>query len=124
MPRGRVELPTRGFSVHSGTANLLNKLTVLQIAELSNLSKPYISQVKDGKRHPSSKVLQALTDYYYTTNKGRITADAQKAIDLFLESIRNGLSPRTIHDFYKKYLTKAIPVLGLTPTPTSNKHFY
>ena len=99
MPRGRVELPTRGFSVRSGTDNLLNKLTVSQIAELSNLSKPYISQVKNGKRLPSRKLLQALTDYYYNTTKGKIIADTQKAIDLFLESRRNGLSPRTIHDF-------------------------
>jgi site-specific recombinase XerD len=74
--------------------------------------------VKNGKRPPSRRLLQALTDYYYTTNKGRITADVQKAIGLFLESRRNGLSTRTINDFYKKYLTKAIHVLGLTPTPT------
>jgi transcriptional regulator with XRE-family HTH domain len=75
-------------------------LTVSQIAELSNLSKSYISQVKNGKRPPSKRLLLALTDYYYTTNKGRIIADAQKAIDLYLESRRNGLSPRTIHDFW------------------------
>jgi len=75
--------------------------------------------VKNGKRPPSRRLLQALTDYYYTTNRGRIIADAQKAIELFLESRRNGLSPRTIHDFYRKYLTKAIPVLGLTPPPSA-----
>lgn len=120
MPRNRVELSIRGFSVRSGTANLLNKLTVSQIAELGNLSKPYISQVKNGKRPPSKRLIQALTDYYYTTNKGRIISDAQKAIYLFLESRRNGLSPRTIYDFYKKYLTEAVPVLGLTPTPSAN----
>ncbi len=119
MPRGRVELPTRGFSVRSGTANLLNKLTVSQIAELSKLSKPYISQVKNGKRPPSRSLIQALTDYYYTTNEGRIIANTQKAIDLFLESRRNGISLKTIHDFYEKYLTKAIPVIGLTPTPST-----
>jgi len=118
VPRGGVEPPTRGFSVRLDTAKLLNKLSVSQIAELSNLSKSYISQVKNGKRPPSSRLLQALTDYYYTTNKGRGVANAQKAIDLFLESRRNGISPRTTDDFYKPYLTRAIPVLGLTPTPS------
>jgi len=41
-------------------AKLLNKLTVSQIAELSNLSKSYVSQVKHGKRPVSNKLLQAL----------------------------------------------------------------
>ena len=44
----------------SSPAQLLNKLTVTQLAELSNLSKAYISQVKHGVRPPSQKLLEAL----------------------------------------------------------------
>ena len=44
-------------------------------------------------------------------------AEKEKAIRLFLESRQQGLSPGTINGFYRKYLGKAIPVLGLTPTP-------
>jgi len=54
---------------------LLKKLSVSEIAELSGLSKSYISQVKNGKRPPSTKLLSVLyqleqkaskpkTDYY------------------------------------------------------------
>ena len=34
-------------------AKLLNKLSVTELAQLSNLSKSYISQVKHGRRPPS-----------------------------------------------------------------------
>jgi integrase/recombinase XerD len=39
---------------------LLKKLSVTQIAELSKLSKSYISQVKHGSRPPSKRLLEAL----------------------------------------------------------------
>jgi len=39
---------------------MLNKMTVSELAELSNLSKAYISQVKHGKRPPSKKLLGSL----------------------------------------------------------------
>jgi len=42
---------------------LLNKLTVSQLAELSKLSKPYVSQVKNGKRPPSKILIKALLEY-------------------------------------------------------------
>jgi integrase len=51
----------------------------------------------------------------YQKDKGN-GFDTYKAINLFLKSRREGLSPRT-KEFYKCYLTKAIPTLGLTPTP-------
>ena len=53
MPRARVELSTRGFSVRLGTANLLNKLTVSQIAELSNHSG--VKQSKQALHIPSEE---------------------------------------------------------------------
>jgi transcriptional regulator with XRE-family HTH domain len=43
------------------TLKLLHKLTVSELAELINLSKAYISQVKHGKRPPSQKLLGALS---------------------------------------------------------------
>jgi transcriptional regulator with XRE-family HTH domain len=42
---------------------LLNKLTVTELAGLSNFSKSYISQVKCGKGPPSQKLLDALADH-------------------------------------------------------------
>ncbi|MFC1865703.1 tyrosine-type recombinase/integrase [Chloroflexota bacterium] len=39
---------------------MLNKLSVSTLAELSNFSKAYISQVKHGKRPPSQKLMEAL----------------------------------------------------------------
>ncbi|MFC1938523.1 helix-turn-helix domain-containing protein [Chloroflexota bacterium] len=44
-------------------AKLLNKLTVSELAELSNLSKAYVSQVKNGNRPPSGKLIQALSEW-------------------------------------------------------------
>ena len=109
-------MPPNGFEVLSPIAKLLNKLSVSQLAELSKLSKSYISQVKHGKRPPSQKLMEALKQFYDQKSK-RNGLTVSKAIDLFLKSRRDGLSPRTVNDFYRCYLTKAIPVLGLTPTP-------
>jgi hypothetical protein len=53
------------FTVCSNISKLLNKMTVSQIAELRQLEKPYISQVKKRKHPPSSKLRLSLTDYYY-----------------------------------------------------------
>jgi len=94
---------------------LLNKLPVSELAELSNFSKSYISQVKHKKRPPSKKLLEALQRVDQRGNGNQ--AQIEKAIVLFLESRQQGLSQRTINDFYKKYLGKAIPILGLTPNP-------
>lgn len=52
----------------------------------------------------------------YKGNKREAEEDTHRAIELFLESRREGISQGTI-EFYSKYLTKAIPVLGLSPTP-------
>jgi site-specific recombinase XerD/transcriptional regulator with XRE-family HTH domain len=95
---------------------LLNKLTVTQLAELSNLSKPYISQVKSGKRPPSERLLQSLYEFHLNTKRGRKEAAGQDAVELFLGSRRDGLSPGTV-DFYRGYLLKSVPVLGLAPSP-------
>ena len=88
------------------------------IAELSNCSKAYISQVRNGKRPPSKKLLDALESYYSQTSKGKQDASTIGTIEQFLHSRRDGVSLGTI-DFYRKYLTKALPVLGFAPKPHS-----
>jgi integrase len=45
------------------------------------------------------------------------------AIDLFLRSRRDGISPRT-KTFYAGYLNKSIPVLGLAPVPEKFYEFF
>jgi site-specific recombinase XerD len=88
-------------------------LTVTELAQLSNLSKSYISQVKHFKCPPSQKLLSALKENYGVKDSGHgISVDS--AIALFIESRREGLSQGTI-DFYNCYLRKAINHLGLNP---------
>ncbi len=83
--------------------------------KLSNCSKGYMSQVKNGLRPPSAKLLEAIIGTeHYTKTRG---AQAHQALDLFLKSRRDGLSPNTVDGFYRMYLAKAIPCLGPSPTP-------
>ena len=100
---------------------MLNKLGVSQVAELSNLSKAYISQVKNGRRPPSEKLVQALQQFNEKDGR-RNSQKIDKAISLFLKSRRDGVSPNTI-TFYKRPLEKAIQSLGLTPTPAQVNAF-
>jgi site-specific recombinase XerD len=93
-------------------------LPVSTIAELSNFSKAFISQVRNGKRPPSKKLLDGLESYYLQTSKGKQNASIIGIIEQFLKSRRDGVSLGTI-DFYRKYLTKSLPMLGLTPKPNS-----
>jgi hypothetical protein len=71
--------------VCSDVSKLLNKMAASQIAELSNLSKPYISPVKKRKHTPSSKLLLSLMDYHYTINKGPSAANKHSGLDLCLK---------------------------------------
>ncbi len=57
---------------------LLNDLGVTEIAELSNLSKSYVSQVKHGNRPPSKRLLEALA--------GQGTKTERDYLSLFLRS--------------------------------------
>ena len=103
----------QGNSNPSSSFKLLNKMAVSELAELSNLSKSYISQVKNGKRPPSDKLIKALQQ---AGQGDKAHEETISAIEFFLKSRREGISPGT-QEFYLKYLTKAIPVLGLTPSP-------
>ena len=71
------------------TFKLLNKLSVSQLAELSNLSKAYISQVKHGKRPASQKLIEALN--------GKYQAKSLNYLSLFLQSRQSmNVSPNTL----------------------------
>jgi len=61
--RGDSNSHARGHMILSpeSVPKLFNKMTVSEIAELSNLSKSYISQVKHGKRAPSQKLIESLS---------------------------------------------------------------
>ena len=75
---------------------LLNKLTVSELAELSNFSKAYISQVKNGKRPPSRKLLEKLI---------KTQQPEKDYITLFLDSrAAMGVSPKTMR-FYRQRLS-------------------
>jgi site-specific recombinase XerD len=95
----------------SHTFELLNKTSVTEIAQIGGLSKSYVSQVKHGKRPPSQKFIEALRSLQPQDN----TPDYQEALDLFLKSRREGISPNTLKD-YRITLSKALKVLSLTPS--------
>jgi len=74
---------------------LLHKLSVTEIAELSNTSKSYVSQVKNGKCPPSRKLLTALLESPHYKKPDR------DYLRLFLESRdAMGLRQRSV-DFYR-----------------------
>jgi transcriptional regulator with XRE-family HTH domain len=107
-------VPPDGFEVPPFVFKLLNKLPVSELAQLSNLSKAYISQVKHGKRPPSQKLVQTILDFQ--KNRGRqYEPEPYDVLRLFLRSRREGLSPRTL-EFYEGYLKKSVGHLGLAPS--------
>ena len=74
---------------------LLNKLSVTEISELSKLSKAYISQVKNGSRPPSKRLLETLTGY------NRCSRTEHDYFTLFLQSRKAmEVSPGT-EQFYR-----------------------
>jgi len=73
-------------------------MTVTELAELSRLSKAYISQVKHGRRPPSNRLLTALANHY------RAGQPKEDLLGQFLQSrTAIGVSPRTL-EFYKERL--------------------
>jgi len=85
----------------SKPTQLLNKLSVSQIAELSKLSKAYISQVKHGKRPPSDKLLDSLRQL-----QNQHTKTQRDYLALFLQSRQaNEVSPSSLR-FYGVKLGK------------------
>jgi site-specific recombinase XerD len=114
-------MPPNGFEVPPIVFKLLNKLTVTELAQLSNFSKSYISQVKHGKCPPSRKLLQALQDFKGQGQR-HTNLEPCQAIQLFLKSRREGLSPRTI-EFYNGYIKRASSVIGVGISGQAVKQF-
>ena len=82
---------TRDFLLGGQTDTLksLNKLTVTQLAQLSGLSKSYISQVRHGKYPPSQKLLGSIGE--------RTARKAPDYFQLFMKSrLAMGVSPKTL----------------------------
>jgi len=76
-----------------------NKLSVTELAKLSNLSKAYISQVKAGRRPPLSRLFDALCEH---NNK----KPGKDYLALFLRSRKSiGVSPSTLK-YYRERLSK------------------
>jgi site-specific recombinase XerD len=98
---GRRDSNPRRPAWKAGTGiELLNRLTVSQLAELSNFSKAYISQVKSGKRPPSRNLIAALSEYAYRQRP----QPSQDYLRLFFDSrMAMGVSPKTIA-FYEDRL--------------------
>ena len=117
---GRVRTYDQSVMSRPHSLKLLNKLTVSQLAELSKLSKAYISQVKNGKRPPSKKLIEALAELDRQNNNDSL--DCNAALQLFLKSRREGISPNTLRD-YKITLTKSLNALGLAPTTKTVNRF-
>ena len=81
---------------------LLNKLTVTELAELSGLSKSYISQVKHGKCPASEKLLNAIATYYLPQKP-----DIDH-LTLFMQSRKaRAVSPQTLR-YYRDRLSKFV----------------
>jgi site-specific recombinase XerD len=111
---------------------MLNKFSVTELAELSNLSKAYISQVKNGKRPPSQRLLESLG----LTESKRVTLQ-KDYLALFLQSRQAiEVSPTTLK-FYNSKLGKFMASIHpdgasqqqiekflLQFTNTGNRHTY
>ena len=96
----RLELGTHCLEGSCSVANLLNKLSVSELAQLSKLSKSYISQVKNGRRPPSTRLIDALSQHPKANGK------RWDYLNLFIQSRKSmGVSPRTVQ-FYQERLSK------------------
>ncbi|MDM7940085.1 MAG: tyrosine-type recombinase/integrase, partial [Methanothrix sp.] len=93
--RQRSSVVEQRFRKPRSAFNLLNKLTVSELAELSKFSKAYISQVRNSKRPPSHKLLSLLEEY------SRPQKPDRDYYQLFMQSrLSKEVSPTTIR-FYE-----------------------
>jgi transcriptional regulator with XRE-family HTH domain len=78
-------------------------MSVSQLAELSNLSKAYISQVESSKQSPSQKLLSVISPHIEAKEP------IEDYFNLFLQSRKAiGVSHRTL-EFYKAWSTQYHP---------------
>ena len=88
------------FTKQQNTLKMLDKIAVSTLAASSNLSKQYISQVKNGQRPPSQKLLDYLAGFQRPKNPDK------NYFALFMQSrLAADLSPKTIR-FYESILTR------------------
>jgi len=121
-PQVGLEPTTKRLTAETNGFGLLNKISTSELAKISQLSKSYISQVKRGKRPIGLRLGKALQEIWQQSKEGRKSVEWQKALDLFIKSRREGISPNTIID-YRKTLPKVLRVLGLSPSPSKINHF-
>jgi integrase/recombinase XerD len=87
---------------------LVNKRTVTELAELTNFSKSYISQVKNGKKPPSKKLLSILSESLIHHNRIE-----KNYLALFLQSRQSsGVSNGTLH-FYNVKLGRFLSEVNI-----------
>jgi site-specific recombinase XerD len=88
---------------------LLKKRPTSQLAELSSFSEAYISQVKHGRRPPSPRLIQALSELHFQKR-------SIDYVDLFFKSRSQGLSANTL-EYYERVLRRAwgIALPGTSP---------
>ncbi|MCP4668452.1 MAG: helix-turn-helix domain-containing protein, partial [Deltaproteobacteria bacterium] len=102
-------------------AHLLRETPASELAQLAGVSKQYVSQVKQGQRPPSERLVQALLQLLQLRhkpsfpNKAPTYTSVEKALSMFLQSRREGISPETIRE-YRLILGKALKVLGMAPS--------
>ena len=113
-PQVGLEPTTKRLTAAPNTLKLLNKIPTSELARKSQLSKSYISQVKNQKRPISPKLAEVLQSIWLQTKEAKSILEWRRALDLFIKSRREGISPNTIID-YQKTLPKVLSVLGLTP---------
>ena len=116
-PQVGLEPTTKRLTAAPTHTKLLNRISASELAEKSQLSKSYISQVKHGKRSVSPKLAEVLEDIWSQSKEAKRIPEWQQALHLFLKSRREGISPNTLMD-YGKALPKVLKVLGLRPTPS------
>jgi site-specific recombinase XerD len=97
------------------TFKLLKKIPASKIADLSNLSESYISQVKHGKRSASPRLVEVLSQL----TQPRPSIDY---VGLFFKSRSQGLSENTL-EFYQRVLSKAWTVARPDTSPSKVKAY-
>ena len=87
---------------------LINKLSVSRLAELSNTSKAYVSQVKSGKRPPSEKFLSSISQSENSKTKQKLDL-----FKLFLQSRKaNGVTDGS-YIYYRNKLSRFLAEINL-----------
>ena len=108
--------------------NLVNNPAATQPVQLQILAGIDGSRTHRGYRLAPTNGFEVPPDIAELVNTSHVPqidghlVNNHEMIELFIKSRPHGLSARTI-DFYRGYLLKSIPVLGLTPSPNDINSF-